>query len=89
MAASPLPSSAITPLTLPMATVLVLGDLRPMAGRIRAVLAGLSAAAAQSLDQEVERNGQAVLFRGEPAEGHRLARALRSAGLTTSVNTLS
>jgi hypothetical protein len=88
MAASPLPSASIVPLTLPIATVLVLADLRPMAERIRSVLADLSAAAAQALDQDVERTGRAVLFRGEPAEGLQLARALQCAGLTTSVNTL-
>jgi hypothetical protein len=89
MAPSPVPVSAIVPQTLPLATVLVLADLRPLAARIRTVLADLSAAAAEALDQEVERTGRAVLFRGEPAEGLRLARALRGAGLTTSLNTLS
>jgi hypothetical protein len=89
LAASPVPASAIVPLTLPLATVLVLSDLRPLAARIRAVLADLSIAAAEALDQEVERTGRAVLFRGEPAEGLRLARALQVAGVTTSLNTFS
>lgn len=76
------------PIAPPIATVLVLPDLRPLAARIRAVLAHLSHPEADDLHRQAERCGRAVVFRGDPAEAGRLDRELRAAGLTTSVNRL-
>lgn len=76
------------PLAPPVATVLVLPDLRPLAARIRAVLAHLSHPEADDLHRQAERCGRAVVFRGDPAEAGRLDRELRAVGLTTSVNRL-
>lgn len=70
----------------PLATLLLLPDLRPLAGRLRAVLADLSGDQAAALEEETGRLGRAVLFRGDWSEAERLARRLREAGLLTSLN---
>jgi hypothetical protein len=75
------PSSSV-----PLATVLVLPDLKPLAQRLRAVLAHLSPELADDLHQEAERLGRAVVFTGAPQDADTMRRALQAAGLTTSLN---
>ena len=72
--------------SVPIATLLVLPDLRPLAGRLAAVLAHLSPERAEALHQEAERLGRCVLFSGDPSEAEPLRRALAAAGITTSLN---
>jgi len=74
--------------TLPISTVLVLPDLRCLVERLRTALPDLSASGAEALHQEAERTGRVPVFRGEPHQALQLARALRAAGLTVSVNRL-
>ena len=72
--------------SVPLATLLVLPDLRPLAQRLGAVLAHLSAELAQELHLEAERLGRAVVFSGDPLEAEAMRRDLQAAGLTTSLN---
>lgn len=81
-------NSAI-PIAQPIATVLVLPDLRPLAARILSAIRDLTSGSAAAFDLEAERTGRVVVFRGEPDEARRLDRELRRAGLTTSINTLA
>lgn len=74
--------------TVPLATVLVLPDLRPLAARLRSALRHLSASAAADLELQAERAGRAIVFRGDACEALRLAEALKAAGLVTSLNRL-
>jgi len=78
---------ATLPISLvPISTVLVLPDLHGLAARLRAALADLSAPAAEAMHREAERTGRVPVFQGEPQRALELARALRAAGLTVSVN---
>lgn len=72
--------------SIPIATLLVLPDLRPLGRRLAAVLRHLTDGAAEDLHQEAERLGRAVVFQGDPAEAEQLRRTLNAAGLTTSLN---
>ena len=71
-------------MTTPIATLLVLPDLRPLAQRLLAVLRHLSPAGADALHGEAER--RAMVFSGDPLEAEALRRQLHAAGLTTSLN---
>jgi hypothetical protein len=73
-------------MTTPIATLLVLPDLRPLAQRLLAVLRHLSPAGADALHGEAERLGRAMVFSGDPLEAEALRRQLHAAGLTTSLN---
>jgi len=75
------PSSSI-----PLATLLVLPDLKPLAQRLVAVLRHLSPELADGLHLEAERLGRAVVFSGDPLEAEAMQRDLQAAGLTTSLN---
>ncbi len=77
----------------PIATVLVLPDRQPLGPRLIAALAPDPQRLAETrlqalatLDQQMERLGQAVVFSGSPQEAQRIAGQLRAAGLTTSLN---
>jgi hypothetical protein len=70
----------------PIATLLVLPDLKPLAQRLLAALRHLTPDLADGLHHEAERLGRAVLFSGDPLEAEQLRRDLRAAGLTTSLN---
>jgi len=70
----------------PLATVLVLPDLKPLGQRLRAVLRHLSPKLADGLHLEAERLGRAVVFSGDPLEAEAMQRDLQAAGLMTSVN---
>jgi hypothetical protein len=72
--------------SLPLATLLVLPDLKPLAQRLVAVLRHLSLERAEGLHQEAERLGRAVVFSGGPLEAEAMRRDLQAAGLTTSLN---
>lgn len=72
--------------SIPVATLLVLPDLRPLGQRLLAVLRHLSIGAAEELHHDAERLGRAVVFQGDPAEAEQLRRELNAAGLTTSLN---
>jgi len=72
--------------SLPIATLLVLPDLKPLAQRLVAVLRHLSPELADGLDLEAERLGRAVVFSGDPLEAAAIQRDLQAAGLTTSLN---
>jgi len=72
--------------SLPLATLLVLPDLKPLAQRLVAVLSHLSPELANDLHLEAERLGRAVVFSGDPLEAAAMQRDLQAAGLTTSLN---
>ena len=72
--------------TIPLATLLVLPDLKPLAERLGAVLRHLSPDRADGLHQDAERLGRAVVFSGDLQEAEALRRDLHAAGLTTSLN---
>jgi hypothetical protein len=75
------PSSSV-----PLATLLVLPDLKPLAQRLLAVLRHLSPELADGFHLEAERLGRAVVFSGDPLEAEAMRRDLQAAGLTTSIN---
>jgi hypothetical protein len=75
------PSSSV-----PLATLLVLPDLKPLAQRLLAVLRHLSPELADGFHLEAERLGRAVVFSGDPLEAESMRRELQAAGLTTSLN---
>jgi len=70
----------------PIATVLVLPDLKPLAPRLLAALAHLPGRLAEALHQQAETLGRAVVFTGTPQEARRIEGQLRTAGLATSLN---
>jgi hypothetical protein len=72
--------------SIPLATLLVLPDLKPLAQRLLAVLRHLSPDLADGLHLEAERLGRAVVFSGDPLEAEAMGRDLQAAGLTTSIN---
>ena len=72
----------------PLATVWVLNSLEPVIEPLRRAIAGLPAASAAWLDERLQRNGAAIVFRGHPEAARRYETNLKAAGLTTSVNLL-
>ena len=72
----------------PLATVWVLNTLEPVIGPLRQAIAGLPAASAAWLDERLQRNGAAIVFRGHPEAARRYETNLKAAGLPTSVNLL-
>jgi hypothetical protein len=72
----------------PLATVWVLNTLEPVIEPLRRAIAGLPAASAAWLDERLQLNGGAIVFRGHPEAARRYETNLKAAGLTTSVNLL-
>jgi hypothetical protein len=72
----------------PLATVWVLNTLDPVIEPLRRAIVGLPAASAAWLEERLQRNGGAIVFRGHPEAARRYETNLRAAGLTTSVNLL-
>lgn len=70
----------------PIASVLLLADLLPLAGRLPAGL--LEASGLAAADSEIARTGRVVVFQGDVGEALPLQRRLRAAGLRTSLNRL-
>lgn len=91
------------PPPLPLTTLLVINDLRPVAARLLASIEGWrsvlteeqwsgyrerASRAAVRLERQVACNGSAVVYRGSPEVAGSLEAGLREAGLTTSLNTI-
>jgi len=72
----------------PLATVLVLNSLGSVIEPLRRAIASLPAASAAWLDERLQRDGSAILFRGHPDAARRYEANLKAAGLTTSLNLL-
>lgn len=70
----------------PLATVWVLNSLESVIEPLRRAIAGLPAASAAWLDERLQRDGAAILFRGHPDAARRYEANLQAAGLTTSLN---
>jgi hypothetical protein len=66
----------------------VLNTLDPVIEPLRRAIVGLPAASAAWLEERLQRNGGAIVFRGHPEAARRYETNLRAAGLTTSVNLL-
>lgn len=72
-----------------VATVSLLHNLRPLGAVLRAALEDLGITGVQTLDQRLECEGRVAVFEGCPEQARGLERALRTLGLTTSLNLLS
>ena len=69
-----------------VATVSLLHSLQPLGEGMRAALKALGITDVQTIDRRLEREGRVAVFDGCFEEARSLDKALRSLGLSTSLN---